>query len=85
MVAISYLWSRNITLFQNEHATGAALLVHNRSSPSISDCLHHILKIKPNLVRQVLDGSLIELTTMEKLLLERQKGGRDRLIEVAAQ
>ena len=46
-------------------------------SPSISDCL--------NLVRQVLDGRLIELTTMEKLLLERQKGDRDRLIEVAAQ
>ena len=30
-------------------------------------------------MREVLDGRLIELTTMEKLLLERQKGGRDRL------
>ena len=49
------------------------------------DCLHHILKIKLDLVRQVLDGSLIELTTMEKLLLERQKGDSDRLIEVAAE
>ena len=36
-------------------------------------------------MRQVLDGRLIELTTMEKLLFERQKVGRDRLIEVAAQ
>ena len=36
-------------------------------------------------MREVLDGRLIELTTMEKLLLERQNGGRDRLIEVAAQ
>ena len=36
-------------------------------------------------MRQVLDGRLIELTIMKKLLLERQEGGRDRLIEVAAQ
>ena len=55
------------------------------SPVAISDCLHHILKMQLNLVRQVLDGRLIEFTTMEKLQLEQQKGGRDRLIEVATQ
>ena len=39
--------------------------------------------MKPNLVCQVLDGRLIEVTTMWKLSLGRQKGS-DRLIEVAA-
>ena len=40
---------------------GAALLVHNRSSASISDCifLHNILEMKPNKVYQALDGRLI--------------------------
>ena len=42
--------SRNICLFWIKHATGAALLVHNRSSLSISDCIFllHILEIKRN-------------------------------------
>ena len=44
-----------------------------------------LLHVNRPLVRQVLDGRLIDLTTMEKLLLERQKDGRDRFIEVAAQ
>ena len=75
---MSIIFNRNITLFWNKHATtGAALLVHNRSSPFISDCifLHHILKMKPNKVYQVLGGCLIEVTTMEELSLGRQKGG----------
>ena len=32
---------------------------------------------------QVLDGRLIEVTTMGKLSLEQQKGGRGRLMELA--
>ena len=47
--------------------------------------LYHILKIKPIVVRQVLDGRLIKVRTMGQLSLERQKGGSDRLIAVAAQ
>ena len=43
------------------------------------------LKIKPIVVRQVLDGRLIEVRTMGQLLLKRQKGGSDCLIAVAAQ
>ena len=50
---------------------GAALLVHNRSSASILDCifLHNILEMKPNKVYQALDGCLIESKTTGKLLL----------------
>ena len=36
-------------------------------------------------MRQVLDGRLIEVRTMGQLSLERQKGGSDCLIAVAAQ
>ena len=39
--------------------------------------------MKQKYVYQVLDGRLIEVTTMGKLLLERQKGGRGRLMELA--
>ena len=44
------IFSRNITLFWNKRPVGKAVLVYNRASPSISDCifLHHILKLKPN-------------------------------------
>ena len=40
--------------------------------------------MKPNLVCEVLEGRLIEVTTMWKFSLGRQKAGRGRLIEVAA-
>ena len=40
--------------------------------------------MKPNLVCQVLDGRLIEVTTTWKLSLGRQKADRGRLIEVTA-
>ena len=43
------------------------------------DC---ILKLKPNLISQVLDGLM---TTMGKLSLGRQKDGHGRLLEVAAE
>ena len=79
--------SRNITLFQNKHVTGEAFLAHNRLSPSILNCifLHHILKMKPNLLYQVLNyGRIVEVTTMGGLLLGRPKGGSSHLIEVAA-
>ena len=36
---MSIFFSRNIPLFWNTHATGATLLVHNGSSPSILDCI----------------------------------------------
>ena len=62
----------------------AALLIHNRSSASISDCifLHNILEMKPNKVYQALDGRLIESKTTEKLLLRKPKGDHNCLIEV---
>ena len=43
------------------------------------DC---ILKLKPNLISQVLDGLM---TTMGKLSLGQQKDGHGRLLEVAAE
>ena len=43
------------------------------------------LKIKPIVVRQVLDGRLIEVRTMEQLSLKRQKDGSDYSIAVGAQ
>ena len=63
---------------------GAALLIHNRSSASISDCIffHNILEMKPNKAYEALDGRLIESTTTEKLLLGRPKGDHNCLIEV---
>ena len=63
---------------------GAALLIHNQSSASISDCifLHKILEMKPNKVYQALDGRLIESKTTEKLMLGRPKGDHNCLIEV---
>ena len=47
--------------------------------------LYRILKIKPIVARQVLDGRLIEVRTMARLSLKRQKDGSDCLIAVAAQ
>ena len=44
-----------------------------------------LLKIKPIVVRQVLDGRLIEVRTMARLSLKRQKDGSDCLIAVAAE
>lgn len=63
---------------------GALLLVHNRSSPSILDCifLPRILEMKLNYAHQELDGRLIDVTTMGELLLRRPKGGHGCLIEV---
>lgn len=63
---------------------GALLLVHNRSSPSILDCifLQRILEMKLNYAHQALDGRLIDVTTMGELLLRRPKGGHGYLIEV---
>ena len=63
-----------------------ALLVHNQLSLSISQCIfiHHILKEEANKVYQVLDGCLIEVTTIGELSLGRQKGGCSRLIKVGA-
>ena len=55
---------------------GAALLVHNgHHLLSLTVFVYHILNMKPNLVcHEVLDGRLIEVTTMGKLSLGRQKG-----------
>ena len=52
-----------------------ALLVHNQLPLSIWQCIfiHHILKEKANKVYQVLDGCLIEVTTIGELSLGRQK------------
>ena len=52
-----------------------ALLVHNQLSLSIWQCIfiHHILQEKANKVYQVLDGCLIEVTTIGELSLGRQK------------
>ena len=63
-----------------------ALLVHSQLLLSISQSIfiHHILKEKANKVYQVLDGCLIEVTTMGELLLRWQKGGCSRLIKVGA-
>lgn len=63
---------------------GALLLVHNRSSPSILDCIfpQRILEMKLNYAHQELDGRLIDVTTMGELLLRRPKGGHGCLIEV---
>lgn len=62
---------------------GALLLVHNRSSPSILDCIfrQRILEMKLNYAHQALDGRLIDVI-MGELLLRWPKGGHGRLIEV---
>ena len=46
------------------------------------DRVNCILKLKPNLISQVLDGLM---TTMGKLSLGWQKDGHGRLLEVAAE
>ena len=69
------------------YVMGPALLVHNNWSSSFivdSIFLHHVLKVKPTIVCQVLDGHLIEVTTIGILSLEQQKGGCGCLIEAAA-
>ena len=43
---ISIIFSRNITLFWNKHATGEAVLIYSRSSTSISDCIFLITFLK---------------------------------------
>ena len=60
------------------------MLVPNRSSPSISDCifLQRVLEIKSNY--QALDGRLIEVTTIGELWLRWPNGGRGWLMGVAA-
>ena len=62
-----------------------ALLIHNQLSLSIWQCIliHHILKEKANKVYQVLDGCLIEVTTIGELSLPCA-GVRGRLVEVDA-
>ena len=83
VIDISKILRRNITLFWNNYAIGAALLVQNRLCPML-DCIfpHHIREIMPNLVYQALDGHLIAVTTMGELSLGRPKSGRGPLIKV---
>ena len=43
---IIIIFSRNITLFWNKHATGEAVLIYSRSSTSISDCIFLLTFLK---------------------------------------
>ena len=72
------------TLFENKHEKETRQLVHNWSSPSISDCIflrrNYFSKNKAQLsVYQTLDHRLIQVTQMENpASLGRPKDGRHR-------